>query len=168
MPVDIDHGAHAFPPFDPSHYPSTLFWLLVTFGLLYLVMSKFALPRVETILRERDEKISGDLKEAHLAREKAAAADAEHERKIAEARGKAQALAQQTQARIAAESDGKRHALEADLAGKLDAAEKRILETKAGAMQNVESIAVDAAAAIVEHLTGRPADTGAIAAALKA
>jgi F-type H+-transporting ATPase subunit b len=165
-PADIDHGAHAFPPFDSSNFASTLIWLAISFGLLYVLMAKIALPRVEKILHTRANKIAGDLQEAHAAREKSEKAAAEQEKKIADARAKAQAVAQQTQAKINAENDEKRNALEADLNGKLAAVEKQISETKAKAMANVGSIAADAAAAVVERITGKPADAQAVAAAV--
>ncbi|ACK52702.1 H+transporting two-sector ATPase B/B' subunit [Methylocella silvestris BL2] len=165
-PADIDHGAHAFPPFDSSNFSSTLIWLAISFGLLYYLLSKIALPRVEGILNTRQGKITSDLEEAHRAREKSEQAAAEHEKTIASARAKAQALAQEAQAKINAENDAKRHALESNLAGKLADAEKQIVETKSKAMANVETIAAEAASAIVERLTGRPADGVAVAAAV--
>lgn len=165
-PADASHGGHVFPPFDPTNFTSTLIWLAISFGLLYYLMSKIALPRVENILHTRAGKITQDLHEAHLAREKSEKAAAEHDRTIAEAKAKAQALAQQTHAKINAENDEKRHSLESDLAAKLAEAEKQILETKEKAMASVESIAADAAAAIVERITGKPADAKAVATAV--
>ena len=165
-PADIDHGAHAFPPFNSSHFASTLIWLAISFGLLYYLMSKIALPRVEGILKSRADKIASDLQSANAAREKSEQAAADHDKTIAEAKAKAQALAQQTQAKINADTDAKHHALEADLNAKLAGAEKKIVETKTTAMASVESIAKDAAAAIVERLTGRPANADAVAAAV--
>ena len=166
-PADIDQGAHAFPPFDSAHFASTLVWLAISFGLLYYLMSKIALPRVEGILKARADKIADDLRNAHAAREKSEMAAAEHDRTIADARAKALALAQQTQAKVNAETDAKRQALETELNAKLAGAEKQIVETKTKAMQSVESIARDAAAAIVERVTGRAADATAVAAAVK-
>ncbi len=160
------HGPHVFPPFDSTTFASTLIWLALTFGLLFYLMSRIALPRVEDILHTRTAKITSDLNEAHAAREKSEAAAAEHDKTIAAAKAKAQALAQQTQAKINAENDAKRQSLETQLNGKLSDAEKQIVETKAKAMANVETVAADAAAAIVERITGRPADAGAVAAAV--
>lgn len=165
-PADIDHGAHAFPPFDSANFASTLIWLAITFGLLYYLMSKIALPRVENILHTRADKIRQDLNQAYAAREKSEKAAAEQDKTIAEAKAKAQSLAQQTQAKINAENDEKRHALEANLSAKLAVAEKQIIETKAKAMSNVETIAADAASAIVERITGKPADQNAVKAAV--
>ena len=67
---------------------------------------------------------------------------------------------------LLAAEDARRHALEADLNGRMEAAERQIADTKARAMGSVGGIARDAAAAIVEHLTGRSPDAGAVDAAL--
>ncbi|MEJ0094369.1 MAG: F0F1 ATP synthase subunit B' [Methylocella sp.] len=164
-PPDIDHGPSAFPPFEAANFAPLLIWLALSFGLLYLLMSKVALPRVENILKARAEKISKDLDEAHAFREQSEKTAAAHEKTIADARAKAQALAQDKQAKINADTDAKRRALESELNAKLMASEAQIADTKAKAMTNVAGIASDAAAAIVERITGQPANPKAIAAA---
>jgi F-type H+-transporting ATPase subunit b len=155
-----------FPPFDSANFVPVLIWLALSFALLYFLMSKIALPRVHDILHTRQAKINEDLKNANKMRAEAHEAGAAHDKMLAEARAKAQALAQETHARLNAETDAKRHSLEADLNAKLVAAEAQIAETKEKAMSNVQSIAEEAAAAIVQHLTGKPADAAAISAAL--
>jgi len=154
-----------FPPFDSANFVPVLIWLALSFALLYFLMSKIALPRVQDILTTRQAKINEDLKNANKMRAEAHEAATEHDKMLADARAKAQALAQETHARLNAETDAKRHALEADLNAKLVAAEAQIAETKAKAMSNVETIAQEAAAAIIQHLTGKPADAAAVAAA---
>jgi F-type H+-transporting ATPase subunit b len=166
LPADIGHGPGAFPPFESSNFAPLLIWLALSFGLLYLLMSKIGLPRVESILQTRAAKITKDLTDAHAFRGQSEAAAAAHDKTIADARTKAQTLAQDTQARLNAETDAKRHVLETDLNAKLAGAEAKILETKTKAMANVEAIATEAAAAIVQHITGKPANPKAIAAAV--
>jgi F-type H+-transporting ATPase subunit b len=158
------HGDNAFPPFDPANFSPLLIWLALTFGLFYLLMAKVALPQVAGILHARRGKISKDIKEAHGLRAEAEAAAAALEKTLADARAKALALAQETQTKLTAEADAKRQGLEATLNAQIAASESKIAATKTEAMANVEAIAKDAAAAIVAHLTGRPADEKAIAA----
>jgi F-type H+-transporting ATPase subunit b len=160
------HGETAFPPFDPANFTPMLIWLALTFGLLYLLMSKIALPRVENILHTRANKITEDISAANALRAQAEEAAAAHEKTIADARAKAVALAQETHARLNAETEAKSLALEAELNAKLAASEAQVLAMKAKAMSNVEAIASETAAAIVQHLTGRPADQNAIAKAI--
>jgi F-type H+-transporting ATPase subunit b len=155
-----------FPPFDPANVAPQLVWLALSFGALYLLMSRLALPRVEGILHDRRGKIEGDVGVAAAKRKAADEAAADYEKTLADAKGRAQALAQQTHARLAAETDTKRAALEADLSAKIAAGEAEIESLKAKAMASVEQIAHETAAAIVEHLTGQKADPKAIAAAV--
>jgi F-type H+-transporting ATPase subunit b len=163
VPTNAPAGEKPFPPFDSANFASLLIWLALSFGLLYFLMSKLALPRVAGILQARSAKINGDLSDASAKRKEADQAAADYQKTLADARANAQTLAQDTHARLAAEAETKRKALEADLAVKLAAAETQIEATKTKAMANVEQIAQDTAKAIVEHITGKPADTKTIA-----
>ena len=58
-------GKHAFPPFEAQHFPSQLLWLTLTFILLYVLMSRIALPRIASIFAERSKRIADDLAAAH-------------------------------------------------------------------------------------------------------
>ena len=164
--TEAHSGEAAFPPFDPGTFSSTIVWLVITFGLLYLIMSRLALPRVKGILRTRSDKIHGDLAAARKMREEANEANAAYEKTLTEAKAKSQALAAETRAKVKLEQEAKRRSLEVELNGKLQTAEAQIAEMKAGAMANVGQIANEAASAIVEHITGKPADPTAIAAAI--
>jgi len=159
-------GAGTFPPFEAANFVPVLIWLAISFGLLYLLMSKIALPRVEGILHMRSAKINGDLHEAFEARRHSQEAAAAYDKTLGDAKKEAQGQVQETYAKLAAETAAKRQALEADLNAKLAAAEAQIADTKVKAMSNVATIAQDTAAAIVQQLTGKPADAAAIAAAI--
>jgi len=166
--VGQDGGApHSnFPPFDASTFPSQLVWLAIAFGFLYWYMSKRGLPALGAVIDGRKAQIARDLDEATAMQQRADAAAAAHEKTLAEARAKAQTLAQAARDAAAADAQAKRKVLEDELAAKLAAAEREIATTRAGAMANVAEVARDAAGAIVERLSGRPADPAAVAAAV--
>jgi F-type H+-transporting ATPase subunit b len=149
-------GGHKapFPPFQSETFASQLFWLAIAFAALYLLASRLVLPRVGGIIDARANRIEGDLSEAQRFQTEADAANAAYEKALADARASAQALANATREKQAAEAEKKRKALEQQLDGRLNDAEKTIAATKAAAMGNVRSIATDAAAAIVKQLTG--------------
>jgi F-type H+-transporting ATPase subunit b len=157
-----------FPPFDSTYFAPQLIWLALIFGVLYVLMSKIALPRVGGILSTRSQTIADDLAAANQAQQDAAAAAAAHEATLAEAKTKAQALGQKAHAEAAAAADASRGALEAELGAKLADAEKKIAETKTAAMANVDAIASEVAHAILQHVTGKPADATAVSAAVAA
>jgi F-type H+-transporting ATPase subunit b len=162
-----ERGA-GFPPFDKSTFASQLIWLAIFFVALYVIAAKLALPRVGSILAERRARVSGDLDAARRMKDEADAANVAYEKALAEARARAQAIAGETRAALAAQSAEKRKALEAGLHGKLAEAEMSIAATKAAAMANVRGIAQEAAAAIVARLTGATPAQGAVAAAVDA
>ncbi len=168
VPGGPAHEGGAFPPFDSNNFAAELIWLALTFGAIYLLMSKIALPRVGNILAARKAKIDSDLASAAKAQDEAAEAAAAHEKTLNDAKVKAQAVGQAAHAEMTAQADARRHALEDDLNGKIAAAEAQIVATKNAAMTNVDSIATETAHAILQHLTGRPADAAAVAAAVAA
>lgn len=162
------HEGGVFPPFDPNNFVAELIWLAITFGAIYYLMSRVALPRVAKILATRKDKIDSDLAAAAKAQDDAAAAAAAHEKTLAAAKAKAQELGQAAHAEVQKQTDARRATLEAELNGKLAAAEAQIATTKTAAMANVDSIATDAAQAILQHITGKPADPAAVSAAIAA
>lgn len=164
-PADLTTPSGVFPPFDAHYFVPQLIWLVIVFGALYWLMSRVALPRVGGIIEARNARISGDLADAARMQEQAAAASAAYDAKLAEAKARAQGLAQQAHDQLHKENEAKRHALDDELNRKLADAEQQIATTKSSAMANVDGIARDAAATIVEHLTGRRATPEAVSTA---
>jgi F-type H+-transporting ATPase subunit b len=163
-------GAHeggAFPPFDSTNWAPQFVWLVLIFGLLYLLMSRIALPRVANILSTRESTIDADLDAARASQAKAQIAAKHNDATLAAKKDEAQGIGREAQAKAAAEAAAHRAAAEQKLAQALAAAEQRISAEKAEKMKQVESVAKEAAAAIVAKLTGAEADASAIEAAVR-
>lgn len=146
--------SEAFPPFDPAYFGGQLLWLAITFGALYLLMSRVALPRIGSILETRRTRIEGDLKEAERLRQETEKAAAAYEAALSEARGNAHAIAEETRAGIKADIDGRRADVEAGLAKRVSEAEARITADKDAALTNVGAIAAETAQALVAKISG--------------
>lgn len=155
-----------FPPFQSETFVSQLFWLAIAFVALYLLMAKVALPRLGGIIDARRSRIADDIAEAARHRKEADAALAAYEQALADARNRAQTVANETRGRLNAQSEKVRHELEGKLNAKLAEAERTIAATKTAAMTNVRGIAADAAAAIVQRLTGITPTGGAVESAV--
>jgi F-type H+-transporting ATPase subunit b len=160
-------GGHgSFPPFQSQHFPSQIFWLVLTFVLLYLLMSRLALPRIASIFAERSKRIGDDLAAAQRFKEQSEAANAAYLQSLADARAHAQAIANETRDKHAAEAGATNKKLEAQLHEKLAAAEQSIASTRSAAMANVSGIAAETAAAIVQRLIGTTPSADEVAAAI--
>jgi len=166
--TEVPSGGHkpGFPPFQRETFASQLVWFAIAFVVLYVLMSRLALPQIGGIFQARRQHIDDDLAEAQRLREQADASLASYEKALAEGRNQAQVIASETHARLAAEAEERRKKLEAALNAKLAEAEKAIAATKTSAMGNVRGIAAGAAAAIVERLIGRAPAEASVAAAV--
>jgi F-type H+-transporting ATPase subunit b len=158
------HETTVFPPFDATTFGSQLLWLALTFGALYLLMSKLALPRIGEILEVRRDRIEGDLAEADRLRQKTDQAIESYETELAEARKKAHGIAEERRADVKAELDQSRGKVEEELAEKMAAAEVRIQQTKSEALENVDDIAAETAMALVSQIGTKVSEKDARAA----
>ncbi|PWE17641.1 F0F1 ATP synthase subunit B' [Marinicauda salina] len=149
-----EHASGAFPPFDPTYFASQLFWLAISFAVLYLLLSRWILPRIGGAIEERRDRIADDLDAAANMKAQADEAVREYEKSLADARAKAHSVA----AEAKAESDRKiaeeLAEVDADLDAKQAEAEGRIRESRDAALSEVRGIAATAAAAAVERLSG--------------
>lgn len=151
-----DHaGGSKFPPFDPGSFAPQLVWLAITFVALYLLLARKALPGIGSVLAERRDRVERDLAEAQRMKGETDAALKAYEQSLADARGRAQALAKDTRDRLAAEIERDRHRADEQNAQKLAETEKRIADSKARALSSVGDIAAETAQAIVAKLLGR-------------
>ena len=163
-------GGHKapFPPFQKDTFASQLVSLLIAFVALYLIVSKIALPRVGSLLDARQNAIEGDLTEAQKLKDASDEALKAYESELAAARSRAHAIGTETREKLSAASEAERKKLEQRLAVKLAEAEKTIASTREAAMRNVRGIAAEAAAAIVQRLTGMSPDGKSVDSAVDA
>ncbi len=162
--TEVPKGAHGgFPPFNTHTFASQLVWLVLFFILLYVLMAKWALPQVGRVIANRQKRIADDVAEANNLKTQSDAAVEAYEKALADARARAQSIANETREKQAAEAEAARQKIEGELNAKLMEAEKTIAATKEAAMANVRTIAQDAAGAIVERLIGAAPSDKAVA-----
>lgn len=168
VPASPPAETSSFPPFETSTFPSQLLWLAITFGLFYIFLQKVVLPRIGGILEVRRDRIAQDLDQAARMREESDAAVAAYEQELAEARNKANAIANTARDKAKADAEAERRKAEVELEVRLTEAERRIASIKDAAMSDVGVIAEDTAAAIVEEMIGAKVDRKAVSSAVAA
>ena len=98
--VPADGHKAVFSPFDSSKFEAQLVWLAITFIILYVVISRMALPRIGEVLEERQDRIQRDMDEANRLKEETDKAIANYEEALATARQKANGIAEETRAKL--------------------------------------------------------------------
>jgi len=142
------------PQLNPLDWAPQIIWLVLTFGVLYLLMVWVALPRIGGVIERRAAHIAGDLSAADKFRRETEEAIAAYEQALAEAKQKAHAIIEEGRAKLKAETDAERAKLDKELAARSEEAETRIGKAKASAMKEVNAVAVDVASDIVRQLIG--------------
>ncbi|MEX0286320.1 MAG: F0F1 ATP synthase subunit B' [Paracoccaceae bacterium] len=167
--VDAHAAAEAggMPQLDFSTFPNQIFWLVVTLVVIYLILSRVALPRIAGILAERQGTITNDLAEAENLKARAVEAEDAYNQALADARTEAHRIAAEAKAEIQAELNSAIEKADAEIAAKAAESEKAIAEIRAGAVESIREVANDTAAEIVGALGGS-ADAGAVSGAVEA
>ncbi len=141
------------PQLDISTWPSQIFWLIVIFGMGYVMMAKIVTPKIGSVLEDRRTRLDGDLDKAREASAEAVKIRTEYEAGLESARNDAAAFARN----VAAEAAEKAALVEGKaankLASKVAAAEKKLGAAKAGAIENLNTVAAEAALDAVRRLT---------------
>lgn len=135
-------------------YASQIFWLLITFGLVYFGIGKVMVPRIQSTVDARDARIAADLQAAEAARRNAEATEEAWQAEMEQARVAAQAETTAAKARATAAFESQVHHADAELATRMAHHDRAVAEAKASAMGNVQSIAADAAREMVARLAG--------------
>lgn len=163
------HAAEAvgMPQLDFASFPNQIFWLLVTLVLLYLILSRVALPRIEAVLAERAGTITNDLAAAEDLKRKAEEAEKAYDKALADARAEANRIVAEARAEIQVDLDKATAKADAEIAAKAAESEQAIAEIRAGAVAAVKEVAADAARHIVTAMGAKP-DAKSINAAVAA
>ena len=139
----------------PIIFSSQLFWLLVTFGLVFFVIARGMVPKIQGVVEQRDRKIASDLEEAQRAREEAEKTESAYRERMDASRAEAMKLAQAAKQSAAREAEERVKAVDAEVGGKIAEAEARIRSSLETAMRDLDAVASEATRELVAKLTGK-------------
>ena len=159
--------AVGMPQLDFSTFGNQIFWLVVALIAIYYILSRVALPRIESVLAERQGTITNDIAAAEDLKARAVEAEAAYDKALFDARAEAHAIVAKAKEDMQADLEVAIAKADAEIAVKSAESEKAIAEIRAGALDAVKVVARDTAAEIVAAL-GSKADSKTITAAVNA
>ena len=148
-------AAPGLPQLDFSTFGNQIFWLVVTLVVIYLILSRVALPRIAGVLAERSGTISNDLAAAEELKANAIAAEEAYNQALSDARAEAAKIVASTKAVMKAELDAAIAKADAEISQKTAESEKVISEIRATALESVGEVAKNTAMALVSALGGK-------------
>ncbi|NUT01504.1 MAG: ATPase [Sphingomonas sp.] len=139
----------------PDIFFSQLFWLAVVFGIIYFWIGRGLVPKIQSVVEDRDKKIADDLAAAQRAREEAEAAEEAYRERIDVSRSEAMKVAQEAKHQAALDTEKRLKAVDAKIGKKVEDAEAKIRAAAEAARRDLEPVAAEAASELVAKLTGQ-------------
>lgn len=152
----------------PLIFYSQLFWLAVVFGFIFFVIGRGMLPKIQSTVEAREQKIADDLERAQAARAAAEQTEAAWRERMDAARAEAARIAQEAKQAGALETQAKVKKAADKINLKVEAAEGKIRDAVTAARGEIEAVAAEATQQLVGRLTGIKIDQQAAADAVKA
>ena len=142
----------------PDIFISQLFWLAVVFGIIYFAIGRGMVPKIQSVVDDRDKKISDDLAAAQKARDDAEQVEATYRERIEASRADAMKLAAEAKQDAAREVEKRLAAIDAEIGKRTDEAQARIRDAADKARKELEPVAAEAASQLIAKLTGKAVD----------
>lgn len=134
---------------------SQLFWLALVFGIIYFWIGRGMVPKIQSVVEDRDKKIADDLAAAQRAREEAEASEEAYRARIDASRSEAMKVTQEAKHQAALETEKRLKAVDDKIGKKIADAEAKIRDAADKARRELEPVAAEAASELVSKLTGQ-------------
>ena len=152
------------PQLNPEFWVSQIFWLTITFGLLYVVLSKIILPKISANLEFRKSQISDNIEAAEKQREESEKKIKEYEEIILKSKIEAKNVFNQAKEKTLKDINSKRDVLDKQINEEITKAEKEIDLLRKNAPLKINKIAIDASSEIIRKLVGTDINNSSISA----
>ncbi len=143
-----------FPPFKTDTFPGQVFWLAITFAVLFIVMWRYVVPRIGGTIAERKARIAAELDRAESDRTQAEQTWSTYQNTLVEARQRARTVTEQSRLKVVAEAERVEAAADETAQAEIAKAEAQLARLRAEAKESILAAAKDAAIDIVARLTG--------------
>ncbi len=152
------------PQLNPEFWVSQIVWLVLTFGILYIVLSKLILPKISNNLESRKSQILENIETAETQREDSEKKIKEFEKIILESKLEARNYFNEARQKILEDINNKRVALEKDIDDEISAVEQEVNNLMITSSEKIKKIAIKTSSELIKQLIGEEANNSSISA----
>ena len=152
------------PQLNPEFWVSQILWLIITFGILYIILSKLILPKISNNLETRKSQILENIETAEKQREESENITKEFEKIILKSKIEAKNQFNEARAKVLEEINKKRALLEKDIDEEITAAEDEIMKLKSNSHEKISKIAIETSSDLIRQLIGEQVNNSSISA----
>ena len=152
------------PQLDPEFWISQIFWLVITFGTLYLILSKLILPRISDNLETRKSQVLDNLELAEKQKNGSEAKLKEFDNIILKSKIDAKNLFNEARKKLLDDISKKRQKLEEEIDKEVKIVEAEIEELKKKSPEKINKIAIETSSDLIDQLIGAKVNNSSITA----
>ena len=152
------------PQLNPEFWVSQIFWLILSFGILYLVLSKIVLPKISENLEIRKSQIIENIETAEKQRKESEDKIKQFEKIILESKIEAKNFFNEKRQKVLEDIAKKRSALEEDIDSEIGAAEVEINKLRNTSGDKINKIAIETSSELIRQLIGEDVNSSSISA----
>ncbi|MBD1164470.1 F0F1 ATP synthase subunit B [Pelagibacterales bacterium SAG-MED13] len=152
------------PQLNPEFWISQIFWLILTFGILYIVLSKIILPKISTNLESRKSQIQENIEAAEKQRENSESKLKEYNDIILKSKLKAKDIFKDTREKVLKDINKKNETLDKQIDEEIKKAEQEIQLLKKSAPDKINKIAIETSSELIKKLIGTEVNNSSISA----
>ena len=156
LSINLIHSAESggMPQLDPEFWFSQIFWLIITFGILYLVLSKIILPKISDNLENRKSQVLENLELAEKQRNESEAKLKEFDNIILKSKIEAKNLFNESRKNLLDDINNKRQKLEGEIDKEVEIIEAEIEDLKKKSPDKINKIAIETSEDLINQLIG--------------
>lgn len=152
------------PQLNPEFWVSQIFWLILTFGILYVALSKLILPKISDNLESRKSQILENIEAAEKQRENSEAKLKEYEEIILKSKNEAKNIFNQAKEKAIRDIGSKREILDKQIDDEISKAEEEIKVLQNSASDKINKIAIETSSELIRKLIGTEINSSSISA----
>jgi len=152
------------PQLNPEFWISQIFWLTLTFGILYIVLSNLILPKISDNLESRKSQILENIEAAEKQRENSEAKLKEYEEIVLKSKLEAKSIFNQAREKVLKDINAKKDVLDKQIDDEISKAEQEIKELRSSAAEKINKIAIETSSELIQKLIGAEVNNSSISA----
>ena len=152
------------PQLNPEFWISQIFWLTLTFGILYIILSKLILPKISINLELRKSQIQENIEAAEKQRENSESKLKEYHEIVLKSKLEAKNIFKEAREKVVKNINSKKETLDNQIDEEIKKAEQEIEALKKGAPERINKIAIETSAELIKKLIGAEVNNSSISA----
>ena len=155
------------PQLNPDYWASQIFWVILIFGILYIILWRVILPKINENLENRKSQILTDLDDAQKFKDQSEEKLSEYNKILNQAKQEAKKILDGTRKKVNRDIENKKNQFNLEIGKEIENAEKEIKTLKLSSIKDINKIAIETSSEIVRKIVGTEVNASSVSATVE-